>query len=96
MNKFYVRDVGNIKYFNSVPEVISFLEKVVQVKLHMSRPQWMQHVVDLGHGNDEPTGNNFVNSLSEQVEIGAVQKDGKHVRCNIFEATGFSKEEYGD
>jgi hypothetical protein len=95
MNKFYVRD-GGIKYFDNIPDVIAFLEVVVRLKLKMTRPEWMQHNMDLGHGPDESSGKNFVDTMASQVEIGCVQKDGKHVRCSIFEATQFSSPEYGD
>ena len=93
MNKFYVRDGKLIKYFDAVSQVVSFLEMVVKEKCNMTRPEWQQHIVDLGHGPDERA---FVDSLQEQVEIGCVQRDGKHVRCNIYEATVFKKVEYGD
>lgn len=96
MNKFYVRDGRNIKYFDSTQEVVSFLEKVVELKLKSNRKEWMQHVIDLGHGYDDSLGKTFVESMSSHVEIGTVKKDGKHLRCNIFEATTFSDPAFGD
>lgn len=96
MNVFYVRDGNNVAYFNLVSDVVSFLEKVVVLKLKMSRAQWMEHIVDLGHGSDDKNGKCFTESMAEQVEIGVVQKDGKHVRCSIHEATSFKDSAYGD
>jgi hypothetical protein len=96
MNKFYVRDGSLIQTFDSVKEVVSFLEKVVVHKLGMTRKQWMENVTDLGLGPDEPTGQRFVESLQERhVETGVVRNQ-KPVRCNIFEATSFKKPEYGN
>ncbi len=96
MNKFYVRDGKQVAYFGSVPEVVSFLEKVVVEKTKMTRSQWMQHIVELGHGLDDRAGKCFTESLSEQVEVGTVQKNNRHVRCSIFEATSFKDAAYGD
>ena len=96
MNKFYVKDGKLIKYFTEVSEVVSFLEKVVQVKLGMNRTMWMQHIIDLGHGYDDAAGKTFTESLAGEVEIGVVQREGNHVRCSIFEATSFTKPEFGD
>ncbi len=96
MNKFYVRDGKNVAYFKTVSEVVYFLEKAVVLKLNTNRKDWMQHIMDLGHGLDDPSGKNFVESLASQIETGVVQRDGKHVRCSIFEATVFSSPEYGD
>lgn len=96
MNKFYVRDGQLVKYFTDVKEVVLFLEKVVKAKTNMTRPEWMQHIIDLGHGYDDSSGKIFVDSLQSQVEIGVVQQNGKHVRCNIHEATDFLKPEYGN
>jgi hypothetical protein len=96
MNKFYVRDGKNIKYFDSVPEVVSFLEKVVELKLKTNRKDWMQHIMDLGHGYDDADGKNFAESLVSHVEMGSVKSDGTHVRCSVHEATSFTKPEYGD
>ncbi len=95
MNNFYVRDGNQVKYLNTIPEVVAFLELVVKEKIKMNRAQWMQHNMDLGHGPDDKDGKNFVESMGELVEIGVVR--GKRlVRCNIFEATVFNKPEYGD
>lgn len=96
MNKFYVRDGNNIKYFGQVNEVVKFLEQVVKLKLKMSRAEWMQHNMELGSGPDDSTGVVFTETMASQVEIGVVQKENRHVRCNIFEATQFKTEGYGD
>jgi hypothetical protein len=96
MNKFYVKDGNLVKYFTSVPDVISFLEQVVTLKLKTTRTDWMNHMRDLGHGYDDSLGRMFTESLQNHVEIGSVSSEGKLVRCNIHEATLFEKPEYGD
>lgn len=95
MNMFYVKDGKLIKYLDSVPEVVSFLEKVVVEKTGYSRPTWMQHIIELGHGADDPSGRTFVDSLQQFVEIGVV-RNGRLTRCSIHEATIFQKPEYGN
>lgn len=95
MNTFYVKDGRQIKYLNSVPEVVSFLELVVKEKTKMNRAEWMQHNIDLGHGPDDRDGKNFVESMQELVEVG-VSRGKKLIRCSIYEATAFTKPEYGD
>lgn len=96
MNKFYVKDGSSAYGFETLNEVVAFLEKAVVHKTGMSRKQWMENVTDLGYGPDEPTGNNFVNSLQERhFEIG-VLRNNKPVRCNVFEAMAFKKPEYGN
>lgn len=95
MNTFYVKDGRQIKYLSSVPEVVVFLELVVKEKTKMNRSEWMQHIVDLGHGSDEKSGKNFVESMQELVEIGVV-RGKKLIRCSIYEATAFTDPEYGD
>lgn len=95
MNDFYVKDGRQVKYLNTVQEVVAFLELVVREKVKMNRAEWMQHNVDLGHGPDDRQGKNFVESMQELVEVGVV-RGKKLVRCSVFEATVFNKPEYGD
>ena len=96
MNKFFVKDRNQIRYFTNVSDVVLFLELVVKEKLKMNRSEWMQHVMDLGHGPDDTAGRSFVDTMQNHVEIGCVQKNGKCVRCNIFEATQFNDPAYRD
>jgi hypothetical protein len=95
MNNFYVKDGKQVKYLNTVPEVVAFLELVIKEKTKMTRSQWMQHNMDLGHGPDDENGKNFVDSMQELVEIGVV-RGKKCIRCSIFEATMFTDPAYGD
>lgn len=92
--KYYIldRQVSNKPaIFNSVPEVVNTLEKVVQYKFNMSRKQYMQNLIDLGYGADDSLGRTFTESMSEQLEIGVVKPNGACVRCNIHEAAHHAK-----
>jgi hypothetical protein len=95
MNRFYVKDGKLIRYFNEVSEVVKFLEIVLFHKTNQNRPQWMQHIRELGYGPDDSSGKVFTESLQDYVEIGIV-KENRHVRCNIHEATSFLKPEFGN
>ena len=71
--KYYIldRQVSNKPaIFNSVPEVVNTLERVVQYKFNMTRKQYMQNLIDLGYGADDSLGRTFTESMAEQLEIG--------------------------
>lgn len=70
--------------FNSLQEVVSTLERVVQYKFKMTRKQYMQNLIDLGYGADDSLGKTFTESMSEYVEVGVI-KNNACVRCNIHE-----------
>jgi len=91
--KFYVND-GELKYFNSVPEVVTYLEVLVSRKFGQTRKQWMDNLIDLGHQPDDRNGKTFTESVAERVEIGLI-KNNKRIRCNIHEAISFLNPEYG-
>lgn len=91
--KYYIIDkqVSNQPaIFNSLNEVVNTLERVVQYKFKMTRKQYMQNLIDLGHGVDDPLGRTFTESMSDYVEIGVI-KNNACVRCNIHEVTHYSK-----
>lgn len=76
--------------FNSLNELINTLERVVLYKFKMTRKQYMQNLIDLGHGVDDPLGRTFTESMSEYVEIGVI-KNNACVRCNVHEVTHYAK-----
>ncbi len=77
--------------YNSVNEVVKHLETAVQHKFRKTRQQYMQNLIDLGHGYDDPQGKVFTQSLSEYFNIGTVRKDGTFVKGNIHEVEQYSK-----
>ena len=91
--KYYIIDkqVSNRPaIFNSLNELINTLERVVQYKFKLTRKQYMQNLIDLGHGIDDPLGRTFTESMSEYVEIGII-KNNSCVRCNVHEVAHYSK-----
>jgi hypothetical protein len=77
--------------YNSVNEVVKHLETTVQHKFRQTRQQYMQNLIDLGHGYDDAEGKVFTQSLSEYFNIGTVRKDGSLVKGNIHEVAQYNK-----
>ena len=94
---YYTQDptIGKYVQFNNVSEVVAYLETMVQ-KIHgMNRKQYMQNLIELGYGYDDPQGVTFTRSLSEEFNIGVV-KDGKYVKTDIHAVHSYMKPEFGD
>ncbi len=85
---------NNIHWRYSWP---SNLEGTVQRKFRQTRKQYMQNLIDLGHGYDDPQGKVFTQSLSEHFNIGIVNGNSLK-KCNIHEVSQYSKyrNEMGD
>jgi hypothetical protein len=91
--KYYIVDNtlgSNAKYFNSLNEVITHLEGSVKRKTGLSRIDYMQNLVDLGHPHDDNQGVSFIAAMSEIFDIGTLN-DGRHVKGDIVSATHYSK-----
>lgn len=92
--KYYIVDVTKDQkhpiYFNKLDEVITHLEGACQRLHNLSRAKYMQNLTELGYSSDEPTGKTFIEAMSETFNIGMV-KDNRLMKCNIFEATHYSK-----
>jgi hypothetical protein len=97
MKKFYINDntIGRYVYFNSVDELVTYLEGLVKRATGLTRAQYMQNLIDLGYGYDDSQGVIFTRSIAEQFEMGAINKDGGRIKCDVHEAISFLKEEYG-
>lgn len=96
--KYYVQDStrnNQVVHFNSLKEIISYLDGMVKRATGLSRAQYTQNLTDLGHGIDDPEGMTFVRSLNENFNIGVVRRDGALIKCDIHEATIFNKPEHG-
>lgn len=98
--KYYIVDpsVSNKTfYFNSLSEVISYLETACKRLHKVSRKEYMRNLEELGYNADDSLGRNFIEAMSDSFNIGII-KDNRLVRCNIFEATYYSKykNEMGD
>ena len=94
MNKFYIIDTTQRKepfIFENTQGLVKHLEGTVQRKFGQTRANYMQNLIDLGHGYDDPQGKIFTQSLSEYFNIGTVRKDGQLIKGNIHEAEQYSK-----
>lgn len=93
--KYYVKDpiLSRYVHFDGVPQAVSHLESML-VKMGISRESYMQNLIDLGYGYDDPEGATFVRSLSEKYDIGVI-RDGKYVKTDIHNTVSFDKPEFG-
>lgn len=99
MIKFFVQDPTDKRfyYFDTVPQLVSFLERLIVKVLGQTRAQFMDNMASLGHGYDDPQGITFTRGLAaDHFYIGAVRQDGQHFRCDVHAANNFSKPEYGN
>jgi hypothetical protein len=101
-NKYYIIDQTLQKdpfFYDTLPQVVKHLEGTVIRAAKKDRKHYMEDLADFGFGPDDASGVSFTDSVAEHLgtEIGLV-KQGKLVRCNIHEATLYSKysEEMGD
>lgn len=96
MNKFYIQDttIGRYVTFDRVPELVRYLGELIPRATGLSRAQYMQNLIDLGHGYDDPDGVTLTRAIQEQFNIGVVQ-DGTYVRTDVHTAAAFQKEEFG-
>lgn len=98
--KYYIVDTSSANktfYFNTLNEVVSYLENACKRLHKVSRKEYMRNLEELGHSSDDSLGRNFIEAMSESFNIGII-KDNRLVRCNIFEASYYSKykNEMGD
>jgi len=98
MKRYYIFDTTatppQYVTFDTVREVVRYLEEYVQRALKQPRAQFMYEMSELGHGEDDARGVNFTRQLSEYVNIGKIQ-NGKPVKCDIHVVERFSSPEYG-
>jgi hypothetical protein len=84
---FYIKDTtisSSPFIYNNVNDVVKHLEGTVKRRFNKTRAEYMQHIIELGHGYDDGDGVTFTNSLSEYFDIGVVRVD-KYIRTNIHE-----------
>jgi hypothetical protein len=78
-----------------VPELVNYFNYLIPRAFKMSRSQYVQNLIDLGYGYDDPAGVMLTRALSEEFNIGVI-KNNNYVKTDIHTATAFQKEEYGD
>ena len=98
-DKFYMFDTTLPKpdyvLFETLPGLVGYLENWIQRAMKKTRSQFMYEMAEVGHGYDDPAGASFTQLLSEYVNIGIVQHDGRIVKCDVHRAVAFNKEEFG-
>ncbi len=97
MNKFYIQDstVGKYVTFNTVSELVAYLNGLIPRAFKISRGEYVQNLVDLGHGYDDTDGVMLTRAISEQFNIGVI-KNNTYVRTDVHSIDRFQSEEYGD
>lgn len=97
MNKFYIQDstIGRYVTFNTVPEVVAYFNQLIPRAFKLSRSQYVQNLIDLGYGYDDPEGVTLTRAIAEQFNIGVI-KNNTFVRTDIHAIAKFQQTEYGD
>jgi hypothetical protein len=98
MNKYYIQDntIGKYVYFDTLNELVAYYNTLIPRAFHISRNQYMQNLIDLGHGYDDKDGVTITQALADQFNIGIVKKNGTLMKTDVHAASRFLKEEYGD
>lgn len=94
---YYIQDPTASRYvtFNHITELVKYLEGMVQRMHGLTRAQYMQNLIELGYGYDDPTGVTFTRAMADQINIGVVQ-NGRYLKTDIHTANSFSKPEFGN
>jgi hypothetical protein len=97
MNKFYIQDptIGRYVTFPTIKDLVKYLNDMIPRAFRVSREQYVQNLIDLGHGYDDPDGVMLTRALSEEFNIGII-KDNTYVKTDVHTAVAFQKEEYGN
>src|SRR5512135_33196 len=96
-NTLYIQDstLGRYVTFKTVPDLVRYIgDQLVPRAFKLTRAQYMQNLIDLGYGYDDPAGVTLTRAVAEQFNIGVV-KDGNYVRTDVHTADIFNKEEFG-
>lgn len=94
MNKFYIIDTtitNSPLIFENIQGLVKHLEGTVQRKFGQTRANYMQNLIDLGHGYDDAQGRTFTESMRTIFNIGVVSKGGILKNCNIHDVAHYSK-----
>ena len=96
--KYYVADSTinppKVQMFETYPEIIRYLEQMSQRHFGQNRKERMILLEEVGHGDDDPQGVNFVRSMADTFNMGVVREHNL-VMCDIVNVALYQKEEYG-
>ena len=95
--KFYIQDstIGRYVTFNTVPELVSYFNEMIPRAYNMSRSQYVQNLIDLGYGYDDPAGVTLTRAMADQFNMGVV-KNNSYVRTDVHEAIAFGNTEFSE
>ncbi len=97
MNKLYIQDstIGQYVTFNTVQELVAYLNQLIPRAFKISRNQFVQNLIDLGHGYDDTDGIMLTRAMADQFNIGVI-KNNSYVRTDVHAISKFQSAEYGD
>ncbi len=84
---YYIIDstIDKVVQKNTLQEFVTYLEHVCVRHNKKSRTVFMNDMISIGHGYDDPEGAYFTELMSLTFDIGVCRSDGKFVRTNIHE-----------
>ncbi len=97
MNKLYIQDstIGQYVTFNTVQELVAYLNAMIPRAFKISRSDFVQNLIDLGHGYDDADGIMLTRAMADQFNIGVI-KNNTYVRTDVHAISKFQSSEYGD
>jgi len=93
MNKFYIQDstLGKYVVFDSVPDLVNHLKAMIPRAFNITKEQYIQNLLDLGHGYDDPQGIMLTRAMADQFNIGVI-KNNSYIRTDVHDTITFQKE----
>lgn len=97
---YYIKDktIGKFVTKQSLNELVQYAEELCERYYKRTRKSYMDEMVSIGHGYDDPAGANFIQLMSDEFETGVINSSGKYVKTNVHEYSRNVKyrNEYGD
>ena len=94
---YYIQDpsVGKYSHFNTVLELVTYLEGMIQRTHKVTRKQYMQNLIELGYGYDDPNGVTFTRAMADEFNLGVI-RGGSYVKSDVHSDSRFSQKEFGN
>ena len=97
--QYYVVDTTvrpeQIAKFDTYPLLLKRLEEMSVRAYRQTRRERMLMLEEVGHGDDDRQGVNFVRSMAEKFNIGISRQEG-HMRTDVTAVALYQKEEFGN
>ena len=90
---YYIIDktINEVIAKNTVQEIVKYAEQLCEKYYKRTRKSYMDEMISIGHGYDDPEGHTFIQLMSDNFETGVIKSSGKLVRTNIHEHMRNSK-----